>query len=162
LEYTFSGRWAKNPIFAKEGDELKVDITMADVGEKIKEETCHVSRSDPNSGPNSYCNISMSGSKVDADPKKAKFTIGNVELECSFLRKIRPELISSVIRHLDLGEEFLINTQITAKTPGDIVVIKVLSSEGAYDVFEIKTGEERQLKAGQILVGALVHRDRNT
>ncbi|OGX57897.1 MAG: hypothetical protein A2460_01470 [Omnitrophica WOR_2 bacterium RIFOXYC2_FULL_43_9] len=71
------------------------------------------------------------------------------------IKVIAPDFISSVTRHMKLPAKVMVNTLITAFAAGDLIAIKVTSDKGAYDIFEIETGEEVKLKAGQILIGAL-------
>jgi hypothetical protein len=71
------------------------------------------------------------------------------------LRVVRPDKVASVACRAGLGAEVRVSVKSLVPKSGDLVVVKVLSENPAYDRIELTTGRQARISAGDLIVGAL-------
>jgi len=66
--------------------------------------------------------------------------------------------ISSVTHNVKLRKDVRVNNEFTCKA-GDVIAVRIKNSKGTYNTLELTTGRMSALKPGDVIVGALGHRN---
>jgi|CXWL01.1.fsa_nt_gi hypothetical protein len=73
------------------------------------------------------------------------------------MRRLTLDKIASVTRNCALAREVVVDDSYPCRE-GDVVAVRVLTNKSSYNQLELPTGRFSQVKAGDVLVGALGHR----
>ena len=74
------------------------------------------------------------------------------------MKRVVADKIASVAQHLQLTRELRLSEEIPCEE-GVLVAVQVLNNKASYNMLELTSGRMAQVKRGDVLVGALGHRE---